>query len=329
MVVYDGENLSTEPARMVYVDTNNQTTGASTNYDGTLFGGLARGVAFREAGRRRSQSESIAADRLTSRVLPEFDTRLNDGVKKANGRMQGDMKKRLQDSGVYPTSIRLRSNESYVRYSSQVAVGNELSGDVPNPSPVEHGGVAANIHESLINNSLDRMKFAGRTMTDEDIRKEVERFASTLLGREIKLNEPKAAGSPPDKTSTLVFAATDPVRVQASGGSLNLIIRAGLKQQDGKEDIPAQIVTVPVSFKVQGEKVIIERGVVQVASVAPPEDAVKQRVRAVIMRTKIENALGTRERDRTLKIAREGAPDIVVKLANINALNGWVTIWAD
>ncbi len=327
-VLFDGEKLSTEPAQMVYVDANNQTVGASTRYDRTLFGGLARGIAQNEAAKKRSQSEAIAEQRLTDRVLPQFDTRLNDGVKKANDRLQGDMKKRLQDAGVYPTSVRVRSNESYVRYSSLVGTGDELSGDIPNPTPVERGGMAAHIHESLINNSLDRMKFAGRTMTDEDIRAELQRFATSLLGREVKLGQPKAAGEAADKTSTLVFADTDPVRVQIGNGSINLILRAGFKQE-GKEDIPTQVITVPISLKVQGEKVIIDRGVVQVAPAAPPEDTAKQVVRAGVMRKKIEDALGTREADRKLKIAREGTSDISITLTHLKAANGWLTVWAD
>jgi len=326
-VLFDGEKLVDEPARMIYVNPNNRTTGASTRYDGTLFAGFAEGVAEREAARRRPQSEAIAAQRLTSRVLPQFESRLGEELKKANERLQGDLKQRLQEGGIYPASVRIRSNESFVRYSSLVASGDELGGDVPNPGSASSSGAVAHIHESLINNSLNRMKFAGRTMTDDDIRKEIESHASRLLGREFKLTEPNA-GAADDKTSTLVFADADPIRVQISGGNVNLVIRAGIKQE-GKEDIPTQIVTVPISLRIDGEKIIIERGNVQVAPAAPPEDTAKQVVRAGVVRKKIEDAIGVRERDRTLKIAREGVGDIVVKLAEIKAVNGWLSVAAE
>ncbi|MGE3314741.1 MAG: hypothetical protein AB7O26_06450, partial [Planctomycetaceae bacterium] len=267
-VTFDGRTLSSGSAQMVYVDPNNTTVGAETKASGMpLFGALTERMAMRVAGKKRPESEAIAAQRLQARVVPQLDTRLDDEVAKANNRLQGETKKRLQDNGLYPERVRVRTSEGFMRYSSLIANPNELSGDVPNALPNPSRGVIVHVHESLLNNAVDRMKFAGRTMTDDDIRAEIERFATALTGREFKFEQNKDANAE-DKTSTLVFAEKDPVRIRIEGGNVNLIMRAGFKQE-GKEDIPTQIVTVPLAISVNGDKILIDRGVVQVAPAGP------------------------------------------------------------
>jgi hypothetical protein len=325
-VMFDGRTLSSGAAQMVYVDPNNTTVGAETKASGMpLFGALTERMAVRIAGKKRGESEAIAAQRLQARVVPQLDTRLNDEVTKANSRLQGETKKRLQDNGLYPERVRVRTSEGFIRYSSLVANPTELSGDVPNAIANPSRGVIVHVHESLLNNAVDRMKFAGRTMTDDDIRAEIERFATALTGREVKFEQKKDADAA-DKTSTLVFAEKDPVRIRIEGGNVNLIMRAGFKQE-GKEDIPTQIVTVPLALSVNGDKIVIERGGVQVAP-AGPTDA-RQIVRAGVMRKKIETSIPTRERERVVRVARDGSPEIALNVTTLKALNGWLCIAAE
>lgn len=318
-VVFDGRTLSTGAAQMVYVDPNNTTVGATTKASGMpLFGKFTERIAKKKAGEKRPESEAIAAQRLTSRVVPQFNTRLDDEIAKANSRLQGETKKRLQDNGLYPERVRVRSSEGFVRYSSLIANPNELSGDVPNAIANPSRGVIVHVHESLLNNAVDRMKLAGRTMTNDQIREELERFASALSGREVKF-EKQAEASEEDKASSLIFAEKDPIRVRIDGGNVILIIRAGIKQE-GKEDIPEHLITVPLSVSVKGDKISIERGVVQVSPAG---------IRAGVMRRKIENSLPTRERERVVKIAREGSPEIVLNVTSLKALNGWLCVAAE
>ena len=46
----------------------------------------------------------------------------------------------------------------------------ELGGAAPELPLVDTAGLTAMVHESLINNSMDRMQLGGKTMTDEELR---------------------------------------------------------------------------------------------------------------------------------------------------------------
>ncbi|GIS63566.1 MAG: hypothetical protein CM1200mP2_57910 [Planctomycetaceae bacterium] len=50
----------------------------------------------------------------------------------------------------------------------------ELAAGLPNPPIVSKTGLVLHLHESAINNAIDRMKLAGKTMTEEDLQAEVE-----------------------------------------------------------------------------------------------------------------------------------------------------------
>ena len=82
-ITFDGLAFKLSEAT-IQVSANNTTTGASTGADGTLFGGIAENVAIRTARGKRSQSEAIARQRVSSRVLPEFNKEVDNKFTTAN-----------------------------------------------------------------------------------------------------------------------------------------------------------------------------------------------------------------------------------------------------
>ena len=127
---FDGTSITTGPARMNYVQPSNTTTGASTQLSGLpIFGGIADSIAVREANARRGESEAIAGERVQSRVLPELDSRVDKLIQDSNSRLHNDLQRRLKEAGVYPSVVRARSNESFLRLSAEVANNSELGGD--------------------------------------------------------------------------------------------------------------------------------------------------------------------------------------------------------
>jgi len=323
---FDGLTISTGPARMTYVQPSNTTTGASTSYSGMpIFGGIADRTAVREAEARRGQSEAIAAQRLESRVLPELDLRVDDMIKDANTRLQNDLRKRLGEGGVLPADVRARSNASYLRFSAQILGPGELAGDVTTPAGESSAGLLIRLHETLLNNAVNRMKFAGQTMTDAQVQAELERYLTLLTGRAIKLGNKKATS---DKTSMLVFDKEDPIRFTIDNGDIDLVIRAGFKQE-GKEDIPTQMITVPLHLSVQGDHVRVDRGTVQVAPATQTTDRTAQVVRAGVMKKKLESVIESSNLDGVIHVTRPGRPNVDLTIAKIGAESGWLSIWAN
>jgi hypothetical protein len=328
-VDFDGALFTTKPAH-ISVNANNRTVGASTNFDGwPLLGAIGRGIAKNEARKRKGQSESITRSRIAERVIPEFNKEVDNNFHEANDRLQNNLNKRLQDAGVYPRTTIARTSDTHLRLSSQVMADGELGGAVPNSSLDRPQGVTIHMHESLLNNSADRMNFAGRAMTDDEIRAEIEAFLTKLTGEEYKIEPSQDSESGEDRgPDTLVFAAEDPIRLKVQDGNVNLIIRAGFRQE-GKEDIPTQEVTVPLHYRVEGDQIVIERGNVKVSPVDRPQSAARQIAHAGVIRKKIQSSIPDRTRERTVMMEREGKESLPVYINDIKALNGWVTVWAE
>ncbi len=188
-VRFDGTTLTTGPATMTYVQPSNTTTGASTRYSGGLFGSYADGQAMQAANSQRGESEAIASQRIQTKVLPEMDARVEKLIEQTNEKLKYDLRKRLRVAGVLPTSVSARSNDAYLRLSGEVGGTDDLTGDTGNPAIETGAGLVISIHESLLNNAVGQMKFAGQTMTDAEVTAELERFLSQVAGRKVDFTE--------------------------------------------------------------------------------------------------------------------------------------------
>jgi hypothetical protein len=202
------------------------------------------------------------------------------------------------------------------------------------------------------------MKFAGESMTDAQVKAELERFLSLVAGRKIEIGKtavvgkntplkavppvppgpgakpaPAPAPAPaaaPESTdnSLLVFDKDDPIRFTIENGEVSLILRAGIKQE-GKEDIPTQSITVPLRLSVKGNQVVVDRGTVQVAPATATTDRAQQVVRAGVMRKKLESVFQPIALDAVIHVPREGRADADLTIADIKAFGGWLTILAN
>ena len=202
--------------------------------------------------RVRGQSEAIAAQRLESRVLPEVDLRSRQLIKDANNRLQTDLKNRhaegRRSSGRCPRSFQ----SAYLRLSAEIAGPDELAGDVTNPQEkrrrtgVAHARIAAN-------NAIKHLNFAGKTMNDAEIHSELESYLTLLAGRPIKIGDKGRQRRP--RTRRASSCSIKKTRSGSRSRTANhLVIRAGFKQE-GKEDIPTQVITVPLQLSVKGNHV--------------------------------------------------------------------------
>jgi hypothetical protein len=350
-VRFDGTTLTTGPATMTYVQPSNTTTGASTRYSGTLFGGYAEGQAMQAANSQRGESEAIASQRIQTKVLPEMDARVDKLIEQTNEKLKYDLRKRLRVAGVLPSNVRARSNDAYLRFSAEIGGPDDLAGDAGNPAIETGAGLVISVHESLLNNAITQMKFAGQTMTDAQVTAELERFLSQVLGRKVDFAEagkkmaaaqaaaqaaalanmpggapPPAAKkpepSPEQKNSQFVFDQEDPIRFTVDNGEIKLVIRAGFKQE-GQPDVPTQEITVSLRLAAMGGRMGLVRSNVSVAGGGKVlrSGAIKQKIEAAIP--------DMTPLDPQIHIPREGRPDVDLTVARINADNGWLTMWAN
>ncbi len=326
-VSFDGNQFATGPAE-VSVWPSNTTTGVSTKYSGMfLFGGIADSIARDEVAKRRGQSEAIAAEKVRAKVLPEFNQEVDSKIGTLNKDLEEKVNSKLREKDLMPSATNYRTTEDDLRANLRLMADRELAGgDGPFVTVPSTGFVVA-LHESLLNNSLDRLKIAGRTMTDKELATEIEKSFSDLLGRQFNATQKiEAAGEGAKEPATFIFPDKDPIRIRLNNGQLTLTIRAGLKQKAGEEDIPTQEITVPLMFRVEGTELVIESGDIGVAPMEPPANAAIQITRASVVRTKIKNALPTRKFDRFVSIDKNRQTPIHLGVAQIKATGGWLSL---
>jgi len=324
-VKFDGERFDANSRARVWVSANNRTYGAKTRYSHVpLLGGVTNRIAVREANKRRPQSEALTRQKISGRVSREFNAEVEKNFAEANKEFRENILNTIEDADVKPNAQTVRTTDDLLVINSRVMKGGELAGSAPNPGEGPGWGVTLRIHESAMNNAFDRLNIAGRTMTEDEVMNEIEKSLSNLTGDDKKTTEKKKSKSP----DQFVFDKNDPIRFQVRGGVLNLVLRTGLKRP-GEDDIPTQIITVPLNISVVDNQILIDRGTVGVAPAQPIDNRAEQIARAGIMRNKIEDAIPDEKHSNVFTFGEEeGKQPITITVTRISTVNGWVNVWA-
>lgn len=332
-VTFDGVRFTTAPAA-IGVNANNTTTGATTRLSGLpLFGRVAQRIAMQEAGNRRPQSEAIARSRISDKVLPKFNSEVDKEFGSAGQRIESELNAGLKSAGIFPDRQRFESTDSHLRISSRLTGENELAGSVPESMLVaDVDGAKLVMHDSVINNTIDRIDFAGKTMSEEELRHHVEGFLSKALAREFKFRAPAevapkteadaAAEDEEDKVpAKIAFAKEDPLRVQFKNGELLLVIRAGL-EREGKDPIPTQEISVPLTITANGTDLQVARGDLQIVGIDGDLSGVQRKV----IINKMSAALPNRTTNAKIKLPGSASRNVEAAITSIQIVNGWIAI---
>jgi hypothetical protein len=325
-VLFNGQTFWTQAAR-IGVNANNNTVGADTNIHFPLLSGIARGVAMREAENKRPESEAIARSRVQDNVLPKFNSEVDKefGVNGSLNRQWTERRAALTEEQLNPDAETISTTESELKISSRVMGAGELGGSEPNALLFWSRGVTILAHESLMNNAADRFDIKGQALSDEELKARLEQNLTKLLGREVKFKEKEDDQQDAEtKAQLLVFDPHDPLRFKVADGELRVTLRVGIRQP-GKDDIPTQVVTVPVRFAVDAKNVVVDRGNVQVSAMERAPSAAEQLARAGVIRKKIEAAFPRREIDRVATIERDNRKTNAA-VTRIKALDGWLSV---
>lgn len=326
---FDGEHFSTTPANM-HVNASNEPFDASTPLDNfPIFGGVGKSIAMTEAMRKRPDAEAVAAQRVTSRVGPQFDNEVDDKFTELNGKLQSKVIDTLKAENLYPDYKTYRSTDSQLDFGSRLMGADALAGGTLPPCALVDDEMLIRLHETLINNFLDTLGIGGKTMTEQELRKLLEEKFSKLLNKEVTLPAAKeATGDDAAKQpKAFIFTEKDPLHVKVADGKILLLIRAGFQRDEDKGgNIPPQIVTVPLAITIEGEEVVITRGDVLVDPVETPENVAEQVARAGVIKGKIETSIQNKRETRTLKVDKPEGEPVNVNVTKIEAQDGWISI---
>lgn len=326
-IYFDGRSFSASPA-MVGANANTHVYGAKTKHSGVpILGQIADGIAMDVAQSRMGEANAYTAQQIRNEVGPRLDNEAQSKFDKANLELETRVWGPLREQGMYPDAMHWSSTDSEALIRTRLMDLDELGGANPPPTmSVPSDGILIQMHESLLSNFSDRFELAGKTMKESELRKLIEERMSKLLGKEVDIAEPEVPAGEKPQDNTLTFDAVDPIRFQAEGGQVKVIMRAGLKPENGDE-IPVQIISVPLTFKVEGNQVLLERGNVGVKPISPPENVGLQVTRARIMIQNIQRAIPNKTMKADFTRTIEGKT-VAMSIIGIDARDGWVSVQA-
>ncbi len=318
-VYFDGNYISATPASFS-ADTNSRTVGLATEYDGIpIVRRIVRKIASQKIAESKPQSDALTADRLREEALPKFQSETDTQLANGNSTWT-KMIDSLGRRGVAPDSISARSSNTHIAVSSRTIGVARLGGSVQPPSALNARGAAAQIHESALNNSIDALGFQGRDIPEKDFVTELEAALSDLFQREVKLTNgepaPVTEGEEAEPPTIFLFSKTDPIRVRFDKGQIILSLRTGIRQE-GKEEIPEETVTIPISMSLQGGKVVVEPGNIAVTG---------RPTRSVQIKRVLGRRIVKKEFSPTMDLQAAGDKTLPVTISHIELADGWLTI---
>ncbi len=326
---FDGFRFQTYPAE-IWVDANTIPYDAETPVSCLpLLGNCLDKMVLNQAIARKGDAEAITRQRVAERALPELNQGLDEGLSDANQELSGNIYRRLRNLNLYPVRMKTATTDTHFLSHTLIRNRAEVGGSAPPTLLNEPTGVNFQIHESLLNNIADRMNLAGRTMTDEDVRNEIERFIFELTGRQLNLEAPPPTGEeenqneenagPPDR---FVFDKLRPIRFQIRSNELRITVRTALLRPSG-EVIPPHDIMIPLRFQLEGEDIAITKGRLAVNRA----DGQGNPAQNLVMGKKISDAIPDGRRSRLIEIQLQDKT-FPLRIERIKLLDGWASLWA-
>ena len=333
---YDGTRFR-GGSTTVEVDPDLVNTRIQTAYDGIaggLLDDLIQDRAFAEADRRGPAARRRARQSLERVLKPQLDRQLAEQFDVVNLRAGGLLRRRAAKLGLAPSRETIASTETEMRVFGRLSAEGELAATPAPPRPAVYDGVAAQVHQSAINNSADRLDLAGRTLTPAELADELRTFAGDLLARRIKASPDAVPEAGPDgePLPTLIFADEDPLRVRFAAGRAVLTLRLGLippPDADGepRDPVPPQLVTVPfdVTLTPAGE-IAFARGEVRVRALDGAAGGFRGGAVARVLKSRLEAALPAQGSAPTAAtVATDSQTRVKLRLTNLTLADGWAT----
>ena len=328
-IFFDGMKFSTRHA-IVHVRARNQTLGAKTPLTGTLFGGIANRIAYREAERRRPEAEAVARDRVAERVFPEFDNAIDKQLADANDQLEGTVRRLMKTANLMPLSQLVSTTETTLSYSAQMATeAAPTPMATPAPLMAADNGINVLVHESLLNAFVGRSGLKGMKTTDREIKAMMAPYEYKSGSDELGQAEPPAGLPGMDAIVTDVeFDEQDPLTIRIEKNSTLVILRAKFKPA-GQSVLPTLELAIPNTTDLIGDKIVISPGKVRVKALDEPGEPATPEFAMKLLTQGIESSLTKLAVDRSLPASLwpvEGPAPRVVKIAS---QDGWAGISID
>jgi hypothetical protein len=188
--------------------------GIRTEFDHMpILGGIVESIALDQHAEKRVPAQREAATKVSRQVERGLDQELDLHLRTANEKLNSYCVNPLSKLGLSPELIELQSNEARAIMRVRVAGENQLASHTPRPRAYSDNVASVQVHQSAVNNILERLGFQGRTFTAA----ELYQFAVT------ELYVPDVVDSAQIPSDIEVkFAKVDPISIHCANGHIEL-----------------------------------------------------------------------------------------------------------
>jgi len=202
------------PAEVEQVDNVTRLRALRTAFDGIpLVESLVQGVARSQHDAQRAEVRREVKQKVALRAKERIDAEADERIAMLSERLQKRVFDPLSAMALGPTMIEATTDQERMVMRLRLASRRQLGAHTPRPRAPSDSLASAQIHQSAVNNFLERLDLAGRTLTVPELR---GRLAAQLGRPEL------AEGTTESDDVTITFAQRDPIRVECQDGCVTV-----------------------------------------------------------------------------------------------------------
>ncbi|MGC3969665.1 MAG: hypothetical protein QM775_20740 [Pirellulales bacterium] len=188
--------------------------GIRTDFDHMpILGGIVESIAMDQHAEKKVPAQREAAAKVSRQVERGLDHELDKHLRTANGQLNDYIVTPLAKVGLSPDLIELQSNEARAIMRVRIAGENQLASHTPRPRAYSDNVASVQVHQSAINNVLERLGFQGRHFTAAEL--------YSFAVKELYVPDVVDPAHIPDDIS-ITFAKTDPITIHCANGHVEL-----------------------------------------------------------------------------------------------------------
>ncbi|MEX2174936.1 MAG: hypothetical protein WD872_11280 [Pirellulaceae bacterium] len=309
----------------------------STIHDICANCGLIEKIAWKRAGKQKSEAEAIGSSRAAARVATQMDRESSGLIAEQNQRYRERFKLPLVRRNAFPEGLRFSSSRDRAYVQMLQAGPSRLAApDAPPRHEAAHD-IAVRLHESLVVNYGESL-LGGVELTDVRLEKLIRDELKGEVPEELLVTLPDGTLDPDKDPWSIIFAKDLPVRARFQDGGLWIAIRAeGFTRGEGAEPgtyKPAitELVEISATYKIERGDVgatLRREGDVQVRFPSrenPDQITIRDSAIVTFMRRKFRSMFKEEFVGEGIALKDRWAAAGTLTLAEIQSQQAWLTL---
>ncbi len=217
------DGIEASPAE-VRVSNDLRLRGVRTDFDGLpLVGSLVSSVARSQHAQNRPAANAEIRTRIYQEAKSRIDREADERLAEVSERLRTKLLEPMRRLRLDPVMVDAQTTEDRLNMRVRLAGEEQLGSHTPRPRAPADSLASFQVHESAINNVLDRLDLDGRTFTLA----ELSRHVADRLNNEGWLDI-----TPEHEAVTITFAASNAVSVRCEEGRVGIAILVDRLRQD-------------------------------------------------------------------------------------------------